>query len=72
MSWDYFGVFAIAALHFWGFGAFAAWHGKRPTAVYVLTLTGLAIFFSFIIAMWISLERPPMRTMGETRLWYSF
>ena len=43
MSWDYFGVFAIAALHFWGFGAFAAWHGKRPTAVYVLTLTGLAI-----------------------------
>lgn len=22
--------------------------------------------------MWISLERPPMRTMGETRLWYSF
>ena len=28
MSWDYFGVFAIAALHFWGFGGFAAWHGK--------------------------------------------
>jgi len=22
--------------------------------------------------MWHSLERPPMRTMGETRLWYSF
>ena len=22
--------------------------------------------------MWISLERPPLRTMGETRLWYSF
>lgn len=22
--------------------------------------------------MWVSLERPPLRTMGETRLWYSF
>ena len=22
--------------------------------------------------MWLSLERPPLRTMGETRLWYSF
>ena len=29
-------------------------------------------FFSFILSMWISLERPPLRTMGETRLWYSF
>lgn len=26
----------------------------------------------FIASLWISLERPPMRTMGETRLWYSF
>jgi len=33
---------------------------------------GLAVFFIFILGMWISLERPPMRTMGETRLWYSF
>ena len=33
---------------------------------------GLAVFFCFILGMWVSLERPPMRTMGETRLWYSF
>ena len=24
MTWDYFVPFSIAALHFWGFGAFAA------------------------------------------------
>lgn len=35
-------------------------------------LAGLLIFLSFIIGLWISLERPPMRTLGETRLWYSF
>ena len=38
MSWDYFGVFAIAALHFWGFGAFAAWRGRKPYVVGGLTL----------------------------------
>ena len=72
MTWDYFVPFSIAALHFWGFGAFAAWRGRKPYIVGGLTLIGLAIFFCFIVGMWISLERPPMRTMGETRLWYSF
>ena len=55
----------------WAIGAWAAW--KEKTAVtYMSTIAGLAIFFSFILMMWISLERPPLRTMGETRLWYSF
>lgn len=72
MSWDHFVFFAVAALLCWGIGAGAAWKGKRTLLVYGSTLTGLVIFFAFIAAMWISLERPPMRTMGETRLWYSF
>ena len=72
MSWEHFILFAIAALICWGLGAFTAWKGKKPACTYGFTLLGLAIFFSFILGMWISLERPPMRTMGETRLWYSF
>lgn len=72
MSWTYFSVFAIAAAHFWGFGAAAAWKPNRTKFVYIFTGIGLVIFFAFILGMWISLERPPMRTMGETRLWYSF
>ena len=55
MSWDYFALFAIVALLFWGLGAFAAWRGKRPVVVYTLTCLGLAVFFSFIVGMWISL-----------------
>ena len=35
-------------------------------------LAGISVFAAFIIGLWIGLERPPMRTMGETRLWYSF
>lgn len=72
MSWEYFILFAIAALVCWALGAFAAWKGTKTGWAYGFTFLGLAIFFSFIIGMWISLERPPMRTMGETRLWYSF
>lgn len=72
MSWDQFVIFAIVALLCWGIGAVAAWRGKRQWMVYTATLAGLAVFFAFILGMWISLERPPMRTMGETRLWYSF
>ena len=72
MSWEYFILFAIAALVCWALGAFVAWKGTKTGWAYGFTFLGLAIFFSFIIGMWISLERPPMRTMGETRLWYSF
>lgn len=43
MTWDYFVPFSIAALHFWGFGAFAAWRGRKPYVVGGLTLIGLVI-----------------------------
>ncbi len=56
---------------FWAFGAFAAWRNKESAAT-ISTWIGLLVFFAFIVMMWISLERPPLRTMGETRLWYSF
>ena len=72
MSWDHFTPFAIASLVCWGIGAAAAWRGKRPGLAFGLTGLGLAVFFAFILGMWFSLDRPPMRTMGETRLWYSF
>ena len=71
MSWDYFIYFAVAAVLLWAIGAFAAWKDKKRSA-YLMTITGLIVFFAFIVSMWISLERPPLRTMGETRLWYSF
>lgn len=71
MSWDLFVWFALGAVLCWAVGAFFAWKG-RSALVYVFTLAGLAVFFAFILGMWISLERPPLKTMGETRLWYSF
>ena len=71
MTWEQFIYFAIAAVLLWAVGAWAAWREKTAIA-YTSTVIGLVVFFSFILMMWISLERPPLRTMGETRLWYSF
>lgn len=69
--WNYFIYFAVAAVLLWATGAYAAWKDKKIVA-YSATILGLAVFFSYILIMWIALDRPPMRTMGETRLWYSF
>ncbi len=71
MSWNLFIWFALVAVLCWTAGAFQAWRGRKAAAV-ALTAAGIAVFFAFILGMWISLERPPLRTMGETRLWYSF
>ena len=38
----------------------------------LLVIAGLIFFGIFIVQLWIKLERPPMKTLGETRLWYSF
>ena len=71
MTWDSFIYIAIPAVLLWTTGAWAAWKGKT-TVAYATTVSGLLVFFAFILLMWVSLERPPLRTMGETRLWYSF
>lgn len=68
--WDNFIFFAVAALMFWIVGAWAAWK-DRIKLTYGATIIGIIIFFAYILMMWITLQRPPLRTMGETRLWYS-
>ena len=71
MTWDSFIYFALASALLWVSGAWAAWK-SNTTVAYTTTVLGLLVFFAFILSMWVSLERPPLRTMGETRLWYSF
>ncbi|MBQ5365583.1 MAG: cytochrome c biogenesis protein CcsA [Spirochaetales bacterium] len=71
MIWDYFIWFAAVSALLWITGSVLAWRDRRSPAL-VSYIAGTLVFFSFMIAMWVALERPPMRTMGETRLWYSF
>lgn len=71
MIWNYFVYFALVAWVSWVLGALAAWKRRQRLAT-VCTWVGLAVFWSYILLMWMALERPPLRTMGETRMWYSF
>ncbi len=71
MSWTSFIYFAIPAVILWVAGAYYSFK-EKSTAANLFTIAGLLVFAAYIAGMWLSLERPPLRTMGETRLWYSF
>lgn len=72
MTWNEFLWFAIPAMLCWiGAGALV-YKCKNSTIINLLMIVGIAIFGAFIIGLWVGQERPPLRTIGETRLWYSF
>ncbi len=37
----------------------------------IFSIVAVLLFVYFIVSLWINLERPPLRTIGETRLWYA-
>lgn len=73
ITWNNFDWFALLSIALWGSGAaFALFSKERNRWAILLTLMGTLVFAVFIAGFWIYLQRPPLRTMGETRLWYSF
>lgn len=73
ISWDNFEYFVAPAALCWIAGAvLSARQATRSRAALWVTLAGTLIFAVFIVGLWTTLSRPPLRTMGETRLWYSF
>lgn len=71
MTWDVFIWFGISAAVLSAAGAMMALWGRRRIAS-ACGSASLLVLASFIVLLWTSLGRPPLRTMGETRLWYSF
>ena len=73
INWDNFYVFATVSICLWLAGAvFALRSSSKSKVAIVFTSGGIIILGIFIAGLWIFLQRPPLRTMGETRLWYSF
>lgn len=72
MVWTDFIYFAAPASVCWIVGAVVALKSRKVLPAEMFTIAGALVFLGFIAGMWVSLERPPMRTVGETRLWYSF
>ena len=84
MGWDLFIWFGAAAVLFSAVGAVVSmcandhWsessirYRRRRGLAITFAASALLVLGSFIALLWMELGRPPLRTMGETRLWYSF
>ncbi|WP_085537388.1 cytochrome c biogenesis protein CcsA [Massilibacteroides vaginae] len=72
MTWDEFLWFALPAMGCWLGAGSLIYNGRRRKFAGLLMIVGILIFAAFIVGLWIGQERPPLRTIGETRLWYSF
>lgn len=72
MTWSEFLWFAIPTIVCWLIASICIYIKGLVKLANILTIVGIVLFAAFIIGLWIGQERPPLRTIGETRLWYSF
>lgn len=74
MQYEIFSTFYFAIIAFWLiiviFQFINTPISKRLTP-YAL-LISLILQLALIISLWLSIDRPPFRTLAETRLWYAF
>lgn len=66
---------ALLAIACWTTGTLLSLFARRTPALklpgLVLSLGGSLVMAAFIALYWLLLDRPPLRTLGETRLWYA-
>lgn len=76
MIWSEFPTYFWSILSIWSLAViftFVKIGGKGLKSItIILSFLGAFLLSVFIISLWINLGRPPLRTLGETRLWYSF
>lgn len=84
MGWDVFIWFGLAAVAVSVAAAVSAMFAddKGVSSLHIcrngrkmaisFSILSIVVFSAFIVLLWIRLGRPPLKTMGETRLWYSF
>lgn len=75
MVWINFPIYAIVILTLWVIGIIIIQISKNKNlgsniGTSILSL-GVLVLILLLVKLWINLERPPLRTLGETRLWYS-
>ena len=73
MGWNIFPLWAgVVMLMAATSATWAVIKKERSNGASVTMLLAILGMGGFIALLWATLKRPPMRTMGETRLWYSF
>ena len=73
MDWANFSIVSIITLFFWLISILTLIPSKKNLKAFTFTFVsiGIVFFLFFIISLWFSLSRPPLQTLGETRLWYT-
>lgn len=70
LGWNIFPWVTVATVTLAVVASVVALCNRRVGALVTSSLA-VVVLSAFVAVLWLSLERPPMRTMGETRLWYS-
>lgn len=70
MIWSFLPWFSFAILVLWGTGSWIATRQHRILAA-IIIFAGSLCLAAFLSLLWYDFGRPPMRTMGETRLLYA-
>jgi ABC-type transport system involved in cytochrome c biogenesis permease subunit len=74
MIWDKLNMLSMIILPLWLAGSVLLFFRKNNVLKiigHMCVIGGIALLTYFTVDLWVFLERPPMRTLGETRLWYS-
>lgn len=75
MVWINFSYYVGSVLAIWLVALIVLMFSYRKESFTKIALglfyIGWFVLIVFVIQLWIQLDRPPMRTLGETRLWYS-
>ena len=75
MTWIDFPFYSSITGFLWITGLIILFISYKKQAVtkiaHLLFIVGWAVIITFVIKLWLELDRPPMRTLGETRLWYA-
>jgi ABC-type transport system involved in cytochrome c biogenesis permease subunit len=76
MEWIDFPTFALLSAIFLVTGCVLHVFVKKYPVIRIISdfifLCGIGSMAIFITVLWIHLNRPPLRTLGETRIWHSF
>jgi ABC-type transport system involved in cytochrome c biogenesis permease subunit len=74
MVWINFPIYASIAIIFWITAILLLLQNnqhKRTRYALVSAVVGVGVMLAFVANLWLILQRPPMRTLGETRLLYT-
>ena len=72
--WSYFNIITYLTIALWLVGGGLIYSKSKALRGFAIIshLVATVLIGGFIVALWNGLERPPLRTLAETRIWYAF